>query len=321
MKKFTLIGLIIFGSGISLYGQYLSKVDERVSEYESLNLRTVEKLAEQIKNDFTTDLEKARATYAWIAMNVVYDVEAYRKGTNRFNYTYKSKEDQIIKEEQRKKKVANYTFNKRKGVCDGYANLFQYLSEQVGVESVIVTGYSKTKISDIGKSPTKTDHAWNAVKINNDWLLIDATWGAGYVNGNEFFPNYSPIYFNTPADKFDLKHYPSDSKYLFSGISKKKFVNSPLFYRNYMESNFRIESPDEGILRVKPGKEITIKIVSDTIPCGITYAFSRDKYSSRLKFEDSGKYFEAKIPVPQVKSSSLTLYYWKHGMICYKLQY
>jgi transglutaminase/protease-like cytokinesis protein 3 len=48
--------------------------------------------------------------------------------------------------------------------------------------------------------------------------IVDATWGAGYLDQStgKFKKKYSGFYFFTDPDKFALKHYPKDSKWLFT---------------------------------------------------------------------------------------------------------
>lgn len=49
-------------------------------------------------------------------------------------------------------------------VCDGYAKAFSLLLEQVGIESTIISG----KTGNIA-------HAWNVVKLDNEWYHVDVT--------------------------------------------------------------------------------------------------------------------------------------------------
>lgn len=48
-------------------------------------------------------------------------------------------------------------------VCDGYSKAFKYLLKQVGVEAELATSDSMV-------------HAWNLVKIDNDYYHVDVTW-------------------------------------------------------------------------------------------------------------------------------------------------
>ena len=50
-------------------------------------------------------------------------------------------------------------------VCDGYSKAFSLLLNQVGIESTIISG----KTGNIA-------HAWNVVKLDNEWYHVDATW-------------------------------------------------------------------------------------------------------------------------------------------------
>lgn len=59
---------------------------------------------------------------------------------------------------------------KKEAVCEGYAKAFQYLMNQIGIESVIIIGEATDS-----KENTQ-NHAWNYVKLNNTWYAIDVTW-------------------------------------------------------------------------------------------------------------------------------------------------
>jgi hypothetical protein len=55
----------------------------------------------------------------------------------------------------------------------------------------------------------KTNHAWNVVKINNEWRFVECTWGAGHLaDGGRFKRAYNEFYFLTDPDKFIVEHFP-----------------------------------------------------------------------------------------------------------------
>lgn len=58
-----------------------------------------------------------------------------------------------------------------RAACQGYAELFQILAKEMGLESVMVSGKAKSSGKD-----TWGGHAWNLVKVNGDWYHIDVTW-------------------------------------------------------------------------------------------------------------------------------------------------
>lgn len=60
----------------------------------------------------------------------------------------------------------------RNTVCMGYATTFKHILENLGYECNIVSGIS----SETGN---KIDHAWNQVKVNENWYNVDVTWFQG----------------------------------------------------------------------------------------------------------------------------------------------
>ena len=55
-------------------------------------------------------------------------------------------------------------------VCEGYTRAFKYLADSAGLKCILMQG---TATNTQGKTEK---HAWNAVKLNETWYLIDATW-------------------------------------------------------------------------------------------------------------------------------------------------
>jgi hypothetical protein len=49
-------------------------------------------------------------------------------------------------------------------VCEGYAKTFAYISKLVGIEAIVIHG-----------NTVNGSHAWNYVKIDNTWYLVDVT--------------------------------------------------------------------------------------------------------------------------------------------------
>ena len=65
-----------------------------------------------------------------------------------------------------------------KCVCEGYAKAFQYLANMAEIENTIVIGTGKN-------SEGRTEnHAWNYVKLYNNWYAIDTTWDDPIIRNN-----------------------------------------------------------------------------------------------------------------------------------------
>ena len=77
-------------------------------------------------------------------------------------------------------------------VCEGYAKAFQLLLNACGIENIYIVGDAKTGSSWGG-------HAWNQVKIEEQWYNVDLTWNDGTYS-------YTHRYFNVPDSSFTLTH-------------------------------------------------------------------------------------------------------------------
>lgn len=160
------------------------------------NGNSVDELANLLSRYTTTDLDKARIIYTWITHNVAYDTPAL---LGLKNGVYPDVKSEAV-------------LNNRKTICSGYANLYQKLADAMGLKSVIVLGYAKG-IDYIVGTDNNVNHAWNAVKIDEKWYLIDATWGAGTVDNNTFSQQFNPDYFATLPEEFIYSHFPEKDKW------------------------------------------------------------------------------------------------------------
>ena len=148
-----------------------------------------------------TDYDKAKYVYELLALNTEY-VENAQDSQN------------IIS-----------VFIHQKTVCQGYACAVQYLLEQLGIQSVIVSGMA------LGEP-----HAWNLICLDGEYYYMDATWGNnGYRNkeGKETpFIDYN--YMAMTTAEMQLGHMPDSEQNLPECTS---VVNN--YYRkegNYIET-------------------------------------------------------------------------------------
>lgn len=66
----------------------------------------------------------------------------------------------------------------------------------------------------------KTCHAWNAVRVQGHWALLDPCWGAGNVGNGIFNRDFSPQWFLTPPAFFGLRHFPEPGKERWQLLAK-----------------------------------------------------------------------------------------------------
>ncbi|HVE81515.1 MAG TPA: transglutaminase domain-containing protein, partial [Myxococcales bacterium] len=96
-------------------------------------------------------------------------------------------------------------FRARKAVCAGYSSLFAALAKEAGLEVAIIVGVGKT-----GDGDQPISHAWNAVKLDGRWHLVDVTWDAGAVRDGGYVQRYSTDFLLTPPPIFARTHFPDD---------------------------------------------------------------------------------------------------------------
>ncbi|MFH6992606.1 transglutaminase domain-containing protein [Flavobacterium sp. FlaQc-48] len=261
-KKITVIFLLLnFIFLHSSYSQKYSNVDGIVAKYPK-HFSSTEDLAERIQKDFTSEHDKARAIYTWIALNIKYDYASFLKPQRTQGFSYSTEAEKQRKIKELNDKLIQKTFDAEKAVCEGFTALYQHLAELSGLKSEIIRGDSKTRLADIGRKNMSSNHAWNIVLIDKKWRLIDVTWGQGYYDSSKgrMVNDFDPVYFDTDPGYFFAKHFPDSGSYLGNKLNKEDFLNGPLIYNKTIAGDYRIKSPDSGIIEAKYGDKITFEI-------------------------------------------------------------
>lgn len=198
---------LLLEKSLRFYKEYL--IAKNIPQFET---RSINKLANYIQKKTNSELEKARVIYSWIALNIRYD----DKGYNTNDYGDLS---------------ANGVLKSRNAVCEGYSNLYKELCNALGLKSIKISGYAKGYGYTIGDKLNMPDHAWNAVRIDGEWKLVDVTWGVGSgktVDGKlKSVQKFNDYWFCTPPREFVFKHLPENAKYqyLSNPISKQQYEN------------------------------------------------------------------------------------------------
>jgi transglutaminase/protease-like cytokinesis protein 3 len=224
------------------------KVDKHALSYRGKDFGSMTKLADSLTAPFTQDHQKARAIYRWIADNIAYDCKAYHNPSTRTD----DYEDVL------KRRVA---------VCVGYASLYKALCDYAGLDCEVVQGYARYSYEGIGEQRIDANHAWNAVKLDDEWQLVDVTWGSGYTDEKvrKFIKHYSDDYFLTNPKDFILSHYPTDKKWqlLERPVSKRKFATYPYIWGGYFQNKVVAFAPKKGVINTYTGKTVEFKFRTD----------------------------------------------------------
>jgi transglutaminase/protease-like cytokinesis protein 3 len=276
-------------SGISDYGE---PFDYKLIDKHALNApkkveQSIQSLATYLTAPAKNDRESARAIYRWITHNIAYDDKSYFSG----NFKLMNKED---------------AFKTRRAVCDGYAGLFKRLGQAVGLEVADISGYSKGYSYTVEQTDT-INHAWNAVKIEGQWQLLDATWGAGYLDDKKkrFVRQFQEHYFLTPADQFIYDHFPRESKWqlLRLPVSKSQYDQWVYLRPAFFQNGLAIESHPAGMihsdnqetitLRASANARIRAKLLHNNTPVDQSHLLIQQKteqYAISATFPQPGEY-------------------------------
>ena len=191
MKSFYFLLLLLTSSTI-LSGQIdkdSSIVRPSIITVDEAIATDVEKLTSYLTQSAKNDSEKLQLIYQWIIHNISYDKAAINN--KRINHN-----NQDI-------------LNRKKAICWGYSTLLKAMCDQADVPAVIITGYAKDSFQQVPflKYP---NHAWNAVQINGEWQLVDATWDSGLLGKvSEFALKFQQDYYCTPPEYFLTNHLPT----------------------------------------------------------------------------------------------------------------
>ncbi|HEX8314389.1 MAG TPA: transglutaminase domain-containing protein [Flavisolibacter sp.] len=257
MKKWV-FGLVMFFfalAGKSQQKANFSSIDWKV---QSMEAPTPDSLAGLIKTNFTTPLEKVRAIYSWIATHIEYNTNIYKPWLASYHYSPDPLDTAAVWPSG-DEMVARKVMRKRSAVCDGYARLFKVLCDYAGVEAQIVQGYARSA----GTNKFRTNHTWNAVRIDSAWHLIDVTWASGYLNfGNDYVQKQNDYYFFTPPEQFINDHYPEELKWtlLPNPPMVAEFKRMPFQSKNFNRYGFDSFFPNTGIIEAAVGDTIRLKL-------------------------------------------------------------
>ena len=167
-------------------------------------------------------LLRVKALHDYVADRVAYDVASYR--ARRFP-----------------PQDAATVFRTRLSVCAGYAALFDAMARSVGVTSAVVVGDAR---GHAGEPPES--HAWNAVKVNGRWLLLDATWDAGTTDATAFHKQYRTDYLFAPPEVFGVEHFPDDARWQLRErpLGRGEFLRQPWLEPGFFVAGMSVIDPD-----------------------------------------------------------------------------
>lgn len=147
-----------------------------------------------------TKYDKAKRIYEWICEHIAYDTQSDIR-------------------------TADECWTQRRGVCQGYCELYYRLCRTQGIDVDIVYGDARNE-----RSRTTEMHAWVLVGTERGRILVDPTWGAGSVSRRGFVRNKAPLeWFDVDPSWFVFTHLPKrkSNQRLDHSVSSDEFARLP----------------------------------------------------------------------------------------------
>ena len=254
----------------------------------NITASTPDSLALKLTAPFSNELHKARAIYSWITQHISYNTGIFASFKKQYTSKYGSDPlDTMAVWKSGEEMMAIRVMHRRVTVCEGYSKLFKVLCDHAGLESRIIVGYAKGNPSRPGKF--RTNHAWNAVRIDSSWYLADPTWGSGYIDHRqEFVQHLNDEYFMADPERFVLDHYPEDIRWtlLQDPPTIREFYQQPFRYKSFDKYSLDPYHLGEGVIRGREGD--TIRIVLQARNLAKDEKISPDPFFDSTMVADTG---------------------------------
>ena len=300
--------LITFFISLSLFSQDISTIKQKTDRYS--HKLSVEKLAKKINADFTSDENKAKAIFCWLTQNISYDLEEFYNPTNKKrSFKYRTIEEKNAILQGFKDEIVAETLKDNKAVCEGYAQTFAKVCNLLQIENAVIKGYVRASFNDIGKPRQQPNHSWNAVKLNNEWVYIDATWGAGHQINGKWLRKFKPYYFDIKKDTYFKSHFPEEDLWILKvgQIHKDDFYKQPIYSHRFLNTNYKLVQPTNGFLKKEKDGSIRISLKNIDATKKIHFGFLGEKYAKPAIISSNNGVTTASIIPPKNASQTFLM--------------
>ena len=282
------------GDSVKLAEQDFSRID-LLAQQLNYSGSSVTELAHLLTQNAVTESDKARIIYAWITQHVTYDVAAFNEAIANDNYPDVSP-TKVLRD--------------RTTICSGYSNLYQALAEAMGLDAAIVIGYARGATPPNDPRFKDVNHAWNSVKIDGSWYLLDATFGAGSIEDGKFAFNYNPYYFATPPQQFFNLHYPKDSGWQLLSATKTRteFDNLAKTTSKFYNLGLNTVSHSKSLITTADRLNIELEVPEDVMAIAELKQNERQIAGNRVLINRQGQNMVINIAPPAAGTYDLTIY-------------
>jgi Transglutaminase-like superfamily len=193
--------------------------------------KSIELVAKYISQQETDPYLRVKAIHDYVLGRLDYDVNSLKTGV-------------------RPAQDARSVFASRKAVCEGYANLFMALGKTMGIEVAFVGGNIRKELvptnlisESVRLSRPNSDwtlHAWNTVKVKENWYIVDTTWDDRTAN-----TAYHADYLMLKPEAMIPSHLPERQAWqlLEKPINAKMFAQQPLLEPQFFAKQLKLLTP------------------------------------------------------------------------------
>ena len=226
------------------------------------------------------DAECAYFIYKWIAENIAYDCYGMNHG--------------------QKDQGEIATYNNGKGLYSGISLLFKEMCKNLGLDAESIIGYGKPDVY-YDELSFSSNHAWNVVKIEKSYYLVDVIWGAGSCskdNKDIYVKSFNDYYFCPRPEAFIRRHLPEENKWqlLPNIITSEQFRDMAYLEEQFFTNGFLSISPDNNNIDINGKAKVELSYEemkhNFTITIGL-YHYDNNKLNeikgSILFYDEKGK--------------------------------
>jgi hypothetical protein len=247
MKKSLLLFVALVVYTISFAQIAIPKykyVDDDVQKLGSFPKNNVAEIADAITRKFSSNEEKARAIFYWIANNIAIDPKAVKNLDQKF-------------------KLPEKVIELRKATPLGFSLLVQEMCSYAKIRCLSVDGYVKNFATEINEKADEKNYSWNVVQLGQSpetWYYIDACRASGFVDKKftAFTKQFTSQYFFAEKKLFNLVYFPDNMAWqLGGGINNlKQFYALPVFGNQAIALEMSKTSPLTGLIKTTITKPV-----------------------------------------------------------------
>ncbi len=219
-------------------------VDDDVKKLGNFPTKNVAEITDAITAKYSSNEEKARAIFYWIANNIAIDPKA-------------------VKQQDEKNKLPEKVIELRKATPLGFSLLVQEMCSYAKIRCLSVDGYVKNHAEEINEKAEEKNYSWNVVQLGQTseaWYYIDACRASGFLDPklSIFTKQFTSQYFFTDKKLFNLIYFPDNLAWMLGGGNKsmKDFYALPVIGNEAVGLEMRKLAPLTGIIKTTITKPV-----------------------------------------------------------------